>query len=123
MITIFCDIKNTAGMTGKIWYNEAMKEGLMEIFGRIQPGMALLVVVGILVVIVVGLLASGIVRIKIEVVDEDEDEIDLEEIKKLDDSTWKNRLIKWLAARYERECEKQAARDKASKDKDKGDGE
>lgn len=44
------------------------------IFSVIHPGMAFLILVGVMVIFVAGLLASGIVSIKIERVDDDKDE-------------------------------------------------
>lgn len=85
------------------------------ILGVIQPGMALVVLIGVLVILAVGLLASGIVKVNIEVCDEDDEKLDLEEIKALDDSTLKNRVVKWLVKLYEKELEKNEL-------KEKGDG-
>lgn len=85
------------------------------ILGVIQPGMALVVLIGVLVILVVALLASGIVKVNIEVCDEDDRRLDLEEIKALDDSTLKNRVVKWLVKLYEKELEKNEL-------KEKGDG-
>lgn len=45
----------------------------MEILAVMGPGMAFLVMIGVLIVFIVGLLASGIVKIHIEVVDEDDE--------------------------------------------------
>lgn len=85
------------------------------ILGVIQPGMALVVLIGVLVILAVGLLASGIVKVNIEVCDEDDEKLNLEEIKALDDSTLKNRVVKWLVKLYEKELEKNEL-------KEKGDG-
>lgn len=85
------------------------------ILGVIQPGMALVVLIGVLVILAVGLLVSGIVKVNIEVCDEDDRKLDLEEIKALDDSTLKNRVVKWLVKLYEKELEKNEL-------KEKGDG-
>ncbi len=79
----------------------------MEIFAVMHPGMALLVMIGVLMIVLVGLLASGIVKINIEVVDENDEKLMLDEIKELDDSTLKNRIVKWLARMYERCAEKE----------------
>ena len=84
-------------------------EGIGTIFGVMHPGVAVLVLIGILVALLVVLLKSGIVRIKIS--NEDDEEIDIEDIKALDDSTFKNRLAKWLVKLYEKEVEKDNSRD------------
>ncbi len=85
-----------------------------------KPGMALLVIIGVLALLIVGLFASGIVKINVEVHDEDDEKVDWKEIKALDDSTWRNRLLKWLARLYEKilEIEKKKAEEER---RDKGD--
>lgn len=81
----------------------------MEIFAVMHPGLALLAMLGILALILVGMLASGLIKIRIEKQERDEkdDEAMLQEIKELDDSTWNNRLLKRLARMYERGLEKE----------------
>lgn len=91
----------------------------MMILSVIQPGMAFLVLIGVGVLLLVGLLASGIVKVDVEVCDEDDERLTLEEIKALDDSTLKKRFVKWLARMYEKELEKEELKKGGKKNDDK----
>lgn len=53
-----------------MYYNRGMVTEIMEILGLISPGVVVLIVMG---VIVVGLLASGIVSVRIERADKNDD--------------------------------------------------
>lgn len=75
--------------------------------GRILLGW---LAIGVMVaMIVAALMASGLISIHVETIsDEEEDgELDLEEIKALDDSTWRNRLLKRLVRLYEKLSERE----------------
>ncbi len=82
------------------------------ILGIMHPGVAFLVMVGVIVLLLVGLMASGIIKVDIEVCDDDEMELELERIRALDDSTLKNRLLKWLGRVYEKVLEKEKSKQK-----------
>ncbi len=72
------------------------------VFGVMHPAVAFLVMIGMLALMAVGLVATGIVKIHVETHGEDKEELDLEEVKALDDSTLINRVLKWLARRIKK---------------------